>query len=248
MDPRLSSGAEPQPAEPAAPSRSEMGGWYDAPSNSEMVAGELAPEHGAPAPGLQYQSDSPPGQDGAVAAPDTGAELVLRQVRDYQPLNLPEGAVGNDAKFREMFGILDAQDMDHQSRAQRLADLHFSAAKDIADEYGKNQRKVWADLNNRWLDQVRNDPEIGGGKLDSSLQRAKAVINEFTTAGAQRNDLMGWLGSSGMGNHPEVIRMLNRIGEKLNVFETGVNTGQVRPPGNLNARPGGRGWYPEMGR
>nr|DAN93720.1 MAG TPA: putative protease [Caudoviricetes sp.] len=61
-----------------------------------------------------------------------------------------------------------------------------------------------------WLDEVRADREIGGGKLPENLAVAKRALQAFGSA-----ELTELLNRSGLGNHPEVIRMFYRAGRAL---------------------------------
>jgi protease len=61
-----------------------------------------------------------------------------------------------------------------------------------------------------WLDEVRADKEIGGGKLPENLAVAKRALQAFGSA-----ELTELLNRSGLGNHPEVIRMFYRAGRAL---------------------------------
>lgn len=61
-----------------------------------------------------------------------------------------------------------------------------------------------------WLDEVRADREIGGVKLPENLAVAKRALQAFGSA-----ELTELLNRSGLGNHPEVIRMFYRAGRAL---------------------------------
>jgi len=62
-----------------------------------------------------------------------------------------------------------------------------------------------------WATQSRNDPEFGGKILDAALEIAKDVVNRYGN-----KELRAALNDTGMGNHPEMVRLLWKVGQALN--------------------------------
>lgn len=61
-----------------------------------------------------------------------------------------------------------------------------------------------------WADAVRSDSEVGGANFDTAVADAQSVIRQFGTPALRRA-----LDQTGMGNHPETVRLLARIGRHL---------------------------------
>ena len=61
-----------------------------------------------------------------------------------------------------------------------------------------------------WGNAAKTDKEFGGDKFDESLATAKSFLTEFGTP-----EITQLLNQSGLGNHPEVIRLFYRAGKAL---------------------------------
>lgn len=58
-----------------------------------------------------------------------------------------------------------------------------------------------------WAKTAQADPEIGGVNWDASVANAQKVIKQFGSDG-----LREYLNQTGAGNHPEVIRLMAKVG------------------------------------
>lgn len=61
-----------------------------------------------------------------------------------------------------------------------------------------------------WARATKTDPELGGQNLERSLATARYALDFFGDP-----ELYGFLDDSGLGNHPEMIRMFKRAGEAV---------------------------------
>lgn len=73
-----------------------------------------------------------------------------------------------------------------------------------------------------WMDTAKADKEIGGENWERTLQRSNAVLREFGTPELIDELLVG----QGVGNHPELIRFVDRIAAAISddTFQTGKQT------------------------
>ena len=62
----------------------------------------------------------------------------------------------------------------------------------------------------QWARQAQNDPEFGGVHFNDNLTLARQAVKRFGGPKLQRA-----LDSSGMGNHPEIIRAFWKMGRYL---------------------------------
>jgi hypothetical protein len=88
------------------------------------------------------------------------------------------------------------------------------AARDDSGRAARNdsgRAAGWDDQAAIWEKQTREDEEIGGDRLDETLSTAVGVISEYGTPG-----LLEDLEEHGFGSHPELIRLLSRVGRELN--------------------------------
>jgi hypothetical protein len=61
-----------------------------------------------------------------------------------------------------------------------------------------------------WADAAQSDPEIGGAAFQRELDYAHQALKVYGTP-----ELHEALESTGLGNHPELIRLLSKIGRSL---------------------------------
>jgi hypothetical protein len=79
----------------------------------------------------------------------------------------------------------------------------------------------WAKTNKEWADTARADAEYGGDKFAASLDAAQRALDKFGTP-----ELRQYLTASGGGNHPEMIRLMARVG---NAFSDDRPVGSETP-------------------
>lgn len=90
-----------------------------------------------------------------------------------------------------------------------------------------SQRQVDAfnQLMTDWQNQSTNDKEFGGDKFEESVKTARAAVEKFGTP-----ELKQLLEEQGVGNHPEVIRFMYRVG-KLTAEDNPAATKGTAPRG-----------------
>lgn len=121
-------------------------------------------------------------------------------------LTFTEGFEVQD-EFRDDFlKIVNDQEMSHKDRAQALTGLYEKAVTQQAEA----STTLWAETQTKWRDEVKADPEIGGDKLQPTLGRISRLLSEYgNDKTLQAFDL------TGAGNHPEIVRLLGKLADKL---------------------------------
>ncbi|MFA6051557.1 MAG: hypothetical protein WC762_03105 [Methylobacter sp.] len=124
---------------------------------------------------------------------------------DYAEFTVPEGVQVNPeamAAFK-----IAAKDMGlTQEQAQGLTDMGAQMAQRITQEHEAKIEQTKSD----WEASSRADKEFGGDKLDENLGIAKTALDAFATP-----ELKEILTTTGLGNHPDLIRMMVRIGKAM---------------------------------
>jgi hypothetical protein len=94
-----------------------------------------------------------------------------------------------------------------QDKAQMLF------AKLLTDVYPKMEAQrleAWGNLTRGWADTAKADQEIGGDKWHANVEVAQRALNTFGTP-----ELKEALNQYGLGNHPELIRLMVRMGNAM---------------------------------
>lgn len=123
----------------------------------------------------------------------------------YEDFNLPDG-MEIDKEALAAFSPFAKQLNLSQIDAQALVDYEIKRI----EEFSSSQEQAWTDMQNEWRTATQSDKEIGGPALDQSLANAKKFLSVYGTS-----QLIEALDSSGMGNHPELIRALSRAGKAM---------------------------------
>ena len=111
-----------------------------------------------------------------------------------------------DAPLVEKFTPLAKELKLNNAGAQKLVDFYTEVRK----EFGEKMQKDWDTLTEGWANSAKTDAEIGGDKWTGSLKDAKLALDKLGTP-----KLMEDLETTKMGNHPEVIRLLTKVGRLL---------------------------------
>lgn len=90
-----------------------------------------------------------------------------------------------------------------QEAAQKMID---KVAPVMQARQAEQITAVW----NEWAESSKSDKEFGGDKLEENLATAKKAMDTFGTP-----ELTELLNTSGLGNHPEIIRMFYRAGKAI---------------------------------
>lgn len=125
----------------------------------------------------------------------------------------------------------DATVLEPFSAAAKEANLTQDAAQKLlnsmAPKLAERQQAQVTAIQTGWLEASKTDKEFGGDKLQENLSTAKKALDTFATP-----EFKKLLDDTGLGNNPEVIRMLIRVGK--NVSEDGFVAGSAAPNGQRN--------------
>lgn len=162
----------------------------------------------------------------------TGDNTILTD--DTHPESTPDGGEKADAKteagenggaeealiehvydFKTPDGkMFDGEIMDAFKEAAKSANLAPDAAQKLLDSMAPviegRQHRIVAEATEQWTAQARLDKEFGGEKFDENMAVAKAALKEFSTP-----EFINILEASSLGNHPDVIRFMYRVGKTL---------------------------------
>lgn len=134
---------------------------------------------------------------------------------NYESFKLPEGVEIDTEALAEATGLFKELGLS-QEKAQKLIDLQ--AKHELATMEANN--KAFETMVKGWLADSKADKEIGGDKFDENLVLAKRAMKEFA-ADTKFSEMLSY---TGLGNHPEMIRFLTKIGKAIS--DDSIHTGQ----------------------
>lgn len=216
-------GSEPKVA-PAEPAKAEAA--PEAPKSPEAKAPEAKKEEAAPAEG-----------ETKVESSQT-EEAPLPQ---YEAFTLPEGITLDDKKlgeFTKKLGeIQNATKADQalmQKFGQEMVEAHIADTQEIASRLADHYSKAWDKQTNDWFEAFAKDPEIGDKKLETTTQRVLKAVGENAGSPEQLKEFKNVMTTTGIGNHPSVIRLINNMQSKIEAMREKYESEKgVKPLGNI---------------
>lgn len=159
---------------------------------------------GAEEGGQQQATEGQEAQDQAAEGTKTEGEQEKK----------PEGAP-DSYEFKAPEGVtFDESVIGAFSEVAKELKLPQDQAQKVLDKMGpvlaSRQSEQLATIRNDWAAAAKSDKEFGGEHLTENLGTAKKALDAFATP-----ELRTLLEESGLGNHPEVIRMFYRTGKAI---------------------------------
>ena len=151
-----------------------------------------------------------PPADGVVPDPATAeATPPSEQKPDGAPekyeFTFPEGVAVDTDTLQKFEPVLKELGLPND-KAQKLADVLLS----VRQAEAQAQQERWGEQLKTWESEVRADKEIGGQKFDENLKAAQSALARFGSP-----ELKQLLDSTGLGSHPELIRLCTKIGKAM---------------------------------
>jgi hypothetical protein len=161
--------------------------------------GSQTPETGdAPA------ANPPPAmaEDSVLAAADATA---APQPIAYEDFKLPEGATVDGETLDRARSLFSEAGLP-QEQAQKFIDLAVSREQAAAQK----GVQAFVDLQNKWVSEIKADPEIGGDRMTASMASAARAIDRLGVPGLKEA-----LNLTGAGNNPAIVKAFVRLGQMV---------------------------------
>ena len=152
--------------------------------------------------------------EGQTATADAKTETV----EPVYNIKAPEGFDGFDsAKFVEFAKQLNVKPED----AQAFVDSYGAYEKGRQEAEKSAHEQQMKALNEGYIESIKKDPNLGGANFERTQSRINAAREAFADESAK--ELFDTI-----GNHPGLVRMMEKIGSKLEQA-TFTNTGKPTP-------------------
>ena len=151
-----------------------------------------------------------------TAVTEQGQQQAQQQQADtpsvpetYAFANLPEGYSISDEQLAAFSPVLKELGLT-QEQADKL--VAFDAQRSLAAAEASQQQAI--EFRNKqvgeWETALRSDAEFGGANFDANVAVAQQFLTDFGSP-----ELSAFLAESGLGSHPEVVRMFHKAGKEL---------------------------------
>lgn len=126
-------------------------------------------------------------------------------VPENYDLKLPENALIK-AEQLEKIATYSKEQGFSQEQAQALVERENQVVKDFVEQ----QREQLGEQATAWMEACKTDKEFGGQEFKQNVELSERVIKKFGSDALKKG-----LNDSGLGNHPELVRMLTLIGKVM---------------------------------
>lgn len=151
--------------------------------------------------GGQQQTDQSTESTAATGEKSTEAQKTEGAPESYN-FTAPEGKEFDDRVLNEFSAVAKELNLTQES-AQKMLDRLAPSIE------ARNAARV-AEATAEWAESSMADQEFGGAAVEQNLSLAKKALDTFGTP-----ELRELLNETGLGNHPEIIRVLYRAGKAI---------------------------------
>ncbi|WKJ88764.1 hypothetical protein QZJ86_12100 [Methylomonas montana] len=211
-------------AAPGSEGGAGSGGGAAEPAAGSSPADAGATLLGGGQPGAADPAPQPTDQapvDGATADGDAGKTAdttdTTEPLTEYADFSFPDGFEA-DPVMMDAFKAMALEAKLSQEQAQHFASMGAQLQQKMLSEHFSAIEQQKAD----WEAEARADKEYGGAKFDENLTYAARARDAFVTPALREQ-----LDKTGLGNHPDLIRVFVRAGKLIS--EDSLVSGGQRP-------------------
>ncbi|MBU4681211.1 peptidase [Cedecea davisae] len=184
-----------------------------APAASEPAGAAGDKPAGSDAPASQ-EGDKPTGSEGDNPQGDKPAEGDKPADKEQKPEGAPEkyefkaaeGQELDQVAIKEFEPIARELNLTNE-QAQKFVDVYASK---ILPQMQQQQVEKWTQQTEQWASDVKADKEIGGDNMTANVGLAQKAFDQFGSP-----ELKEYLNTTGLGNHPEIIRAFMKVGKAM---------------------------------
>lgn len=143
----------------------------------------------------------------SLLAKDAEEAPVRAGAPEAYDFKAPEGFELDEKSINEVTPIFKDLKLSNEE-GQKLVDLYAKVSKDAAEA----PVKFWRETQQKWLDEVRADPEIG-----DKIELVKTTVNKALSSLPPQlvADFKRQLNFTGAGNNPTIIKVLYKLTSQL---------------------------------
>jgi hypothetical protein len=177
----------------------------------------------APATVLTESPKAEAAADGKVAGTEAPQEKPKEVVPEKYELKVPDGSSIDATEVEKVSAFAKAKGLSNDQAQLILEQRH-----DAAQAFANTQQEKFKETAKTWVEQLKTDKEVGGEGFAKNVELARRVLNKFGS-----DNLKTSLDESGLGNHPELVKLLWKVGQKMGDDELvmpGASAGKTPMP------------------
>lgn len=189
----------------------------DAPEEPTL-AGDLTNETQEPeAEAPEAVESEPDGEPkGDTPSEDEPVESEKPTVPESYDLDIPENmAMTDEAKAS----------LDEKFREAGLSQEQASAVFGMYKDTIEDMNRALAQQSTKWLEETKKDPDLGGSNFVATTANVRRVTTRFGDEA-----FASLMNETGLGNHPALLRFLNKVGASLAEDRAGSGRATSKAP------------------
>lgn len=166
----------------------------------------------------ETNSEVKPAEEQKTTEPTEGQSDEPASPPIYDQFAVPEGVTleaEQVGKFTEILGKFELDSKaDHamvQKFGQEAVDFHVKEIQRTVEDVYKSLTTTWEKQKTDWRDAFIGDSEIGGNRFQTTVDSARNAILNYGGTPEQQAEFRQMMETSGLGNHPAMIRLLNNV-------------------------------------
>ena len=144
-----------------------------------------------------------------------------KETKEYDSLDKPEDSLLSDADMERILSKAKEEGLSKEA-AQKQVESADGVLKSSSEDLDRRHNE----LSESWIQECKDDEEIGGDKFSESVDNARKALKKFAPP-----ELLVDLNKTKFGNNPNVIKTFARIGKAMSpdeLIKPGVNSGGER--------------------
>lgn len=189
--------------------------------NTEQAVPEESGTKEAESAELSGEAETP---DGETAEAENRESDEYEEYEEYE-ISLPEGSSLDPVHLDEIASLateLGLSGEQAQAWVNRESEIVTDMLHNALTIVNEQSQAAMAEASKQWAEEVKNDPEIGGDKLNETVELTKRLMESYFT-----EEILNWLDETGFGNHPDAIRGIYKIAKRMGVGEDKFDSGNA---------------------
>lgn len=166
------------------------------------------------------------GEQGAAVADAKKEETPEKVVPEKYELKAPEGS-HLDAQALERISLEAKEKKMSQEEAQALLDREHKTVSDFKQKQQDDLKRE----TEAWVNTLKDDKDFGGQNYTKNVEHAHRALKKYGSPA-----FVDLLEKTGLGNQPDLVRMLSAVGREMGEDEAVIATKHVEPTGDLADR------------
>ena len=135
---------------------------------------------------------------------------VADTLKTYDALKLPDGLAKDHPIAQEFLKDAAERGMSAEDTQAMVTRMGPKLVEAINKPYD-----AWADMQKTWIESLPKDKEFGGANFKENLGTCALAIDTLFPEAAENKSLREMFAFTGVGNHPDMVRLLYRVGKAM---------------------------------